>query len=147
MIVNSHVGVIEYSYRTNEVVLDTDTGQQLVRVLPHTRAGAPCNDTCDNRGSRPKLRNGHCVTHRTGGRMMVTPDALKAAGWHLTTDHAASSYRVPVIIAPDGQAIGDGDLVRVRWDGALVEDPFGPEGRLLAGVSIREMLEELGDDV
>jgi hypothetical protein len=79
--------------------------------------------------------------------MMVTPDALKAAGWHLTTDHAASSYRVPVIIAPDGQAIGDGDLVRVRWDGALVEDPFGPEGRLLAGVSIREMLEELGDDV
>lgn len=28
MIVNSHVGVIEYSYRTNEVVLDTDTGQR-----------------------------------------------------------------------------------------------------------------------
>jgi len=79
--------------------------------------------------------------------MMVTSDALKAAGWHLTTDHATSSYRVPVIIAPDGQAVGDGDLVRVRWDGALVEDPFGPEGRLLAGVTIREMLEECEDDV
>jgi len=78
---------------------------------------------------------------------MVTSDALRAAGWHLTADHATSSYRVPVIIAPDGQAVGDGDLVRVRWDGALVEDPFGPEGRLLAGVTIREMLEECEDDV
>ena len=79
--------------------------------------------------------------------MMVTSDALKAAGWRLTADHATSSYSVPVIVAPDGQAVGDGDLVRVRWDGALVEDPFGPEGRLLAGVTIREMLEECEDDV
>ena len=83
--------------------------------------------------------------------MMVTSDALKAAGWRLTADHATSSYSVPVIVAPDGQAVGDGDLVRVRWDGALVEDPFGPgcllQGRLLAGVTIREMLEECEDDV
>ena len=77
---------------------------------------------------------------------MVTPDALKAAGWHLTTDHATSSYRVPVIIAPDGQAIGDGDLVRVRFNGELMADPFGPEGRLLAGVTIRELLEETEEE-
>lgn len=78
--------------------------------------------------------------------MMVTSDALRAAGWRLTADHATSAYSVPVIVAPDGQAIGDGDLVRVRWDGALVEDTFGPgcllQGRLLDGVTIREMLEE-----
>jgi hypothetical protein len=30
VIVNSHVGVIEFSYRTNEVVLDTDTGQRRI---------------------------------------------------------------------------------------------------------------------
>jgi hypothetical protein len=73
---------------------------------------------------------------------MVTGEALRSAGWRLTAEHSSSSYDVPVIVAPDGQAIGDSDLVRVRFNGELMADPFGPEGRLLAGVTIRELLEE-----
>lgn len=31
-------------------------------------------------------------------------------GWRLTTDHAASSYGQPVLVDPDGQAYGPGDI-------------------------------------
>ena len=78
---------------------------------------------------------------------MVTGEALRSAGWRLTAEHSSSSYNVPVIVAPDGQAIGDGDLVRVRFDGELMADPFGLEGRLLAGVTIRELLEDTEEEL
>lgn len=32
-------------------------------------------------------------------------------GWILTTEHAASSYGVPVLVSPDGEAYGKGDIV------------------------------------
>ncbi len=33
------------------------------------------------------------------------------AGWRLTTSHAASSYGQPVLVRPDGQALGPGDIL------------------------------------
>lgn len=33
------------------------------------------------------------------------------SGWLLTTDHAASSYNQPVLVAPDGTAAGPGDIL------------------------------------
>lgn len=32
-------------------------------------------------------------------------------GWHLTTDHAASSYNQPVLVMPDGTPLGPGDII------------------------------------
>ncbi len=32
------------------------------------------------------------------------------AGWRITTAHSASSYGVPVLVRPDGQAMGPSDL-------------------------------------
>ena len=42
-----------------------------------------------------------------------------AAGWRLTTERAESSYGLTVLLAPDGGAVGDLDLVSVRADGTL----------------------------
>ena len=33
--------------------------------------------------------------------------------WHLTTEHAASSYDIPVLVDPKGTAYGPGDLLSV----------------------------------
>lgn len=32
------------------------------------------------------------------------------AGWRMTTDHPRSSYGHPVLVSPDGQAFGPGDI-------------------------------------
>jgi len=34
------------------------------------------------------------------------------AGWRLTTDHSASSYGQPVLVDPDGNAYGPGDILK-----------------------------------
>lgn len=36
------------------------------------------------------------------------------SGWRLTTDHAASSYNQPVLVDPDGNAFGPGDINSVH---------------------------------
>ena len=33
------------------------------------------------------------------------------AGWRLTTDHSASSYNQPVLVDPQGNAYGPGDII------------------------------------
>lgn len=47
-------------------------------------------------------------------------------GWKLTTEHAASSYGIPVLVAPDGTAYGKSDVLPsgstgfmavMLWDG------------------------------
>lgn len=42
-------------------------------------------------------------------------------GWSLSTDHAASSYGQPVLVAPDGLAFGPADLL----SGAQVAEALG----------------------
>lgn len=77
------------------------------------------------------------------------PDAptLRAAGWRLATRHGATT---PALIAPDGEAIGDADIVEIDDDGALCPDygegpiPDGPDpgnARLVAGIHLRQTLE------
>lgn len=69
----------------------------------------------------------------------LTPECLLSAGWQVTAEHAASSYGMPVLVSPNGDAIGDGDVVCLGGDGSLCGDLF--EGRLVAGRTIREMVE------
>ena len=64
---------------------------------------------------------------------------LREAGWQLTTEHSASSYGLPVLVAPDGEALGDGEMVSVQPDGTLSQDL---SGLLYTGAQLRELLEE-----
>lgn len=32
-------------------------------------------------------------------------------GWHMSTEHPASSYGIPVLVSPDGGAYGEGDML------------------------------------
>lgn len=64
---------------------------------------------------------------------------LIAAGWSVSAEHAASCYGMPVLVAPDGDAIGDCDLVYIHSDGTLCENVF--EGRLVSGRTLRRVLE------
>mgnify|MGYP006910633866 CR=1 FL=1 len=64
---------------------------------------------------------------------------LRAAGWQLTTEHSASSYGLAVLVAPDGEAVGDGEMVSVQQDGTLSQDL---SGRLYTGAQLRELFEE-----
>lgn len=64
---------------------------------------------------------------------------LRAAGWQLTTKHSASSYGLAVLVAPDGEAVGDGEMVSVQQDGTLSQDL---SGRLYTGAQLRELFEE-----
>jgi hypothetical protein len=72
--------------------------------------------------------------------MQPTRETLEAAGWRLTTDHPASSYGIPVLVAPDGGAVGSADPVRVLPDGTLADDALGDEGELVTGLAIVEVL-------
>jgi hypothetical protein len=47
-----------------------------------------------------------------------------------------------VLVAPDGEAVGDGEMVSVQPDGALSQDL---SGLLYAGIQLRELLEEPPD--
>lgn len=73
---------------------------------------------------------------------MLTREALTAAGWRLTSAHAASSYGLEVVVTPDGTALGDGDMVRVREDGTIDPDPLTGSGKLTCGAEVRELLTE-----
>lgn len=73
---------------------------------------------------------------------MLTREALTAAGWRLTSAHAASSYGVEVVVTPDGTALGDGDMVRIREDGMIDPDPLSGRGKLTCGAEVRELLTE-----
>ncbi len=73
---------------------------------------------------------------------MLTREALTAAGWRLTSAHAASSYSVEVVVTPDGTALGDGDMVRIREDGTIDPDPLTGSGKLTCGAEVRELLTE-----
>ena len=73
---------------------------------------------------------------------MLTREALTAAGWRLTSAHAASSYGVEVVVTPDGTALGDGDMVRIREDGTIDPDPLSGRGKLTCGAEVRELLTE-----
>ena len=73
---------------------------------------------------------------------MLTREALTAAGWRLTSAHAASSYSVAVVVTPDGTALGDGDMVRIREDGTIDPDPLTGSGKLTCGAEVRELLTE-----
>ena len=44
---------------------------------------------------------------------------LWQAGWTATVEHPASCYAQPVVVAPDGDPVGDADVVRIREDGTL----------------------------
>ncbi len=68
-----------------------------------------------------------------------SPKALVAAGWTLTRRHPASSYGVPVVLAPDGEPVGDGEFLQLAPDGQLVEF-LSTEGTLLLGSQLRELL-------
>ena len=69
---------------------------------------------------------------------MLTPETLTAAGWRLTTERGESSYGLTALLAPDGGAVGDLDLVSVRADGTLCDDLFS--GRLITGAEVRALL-------
>ena len=73
---------------------------------------------------------------------MLTREALTAAGWRLTSAHAASSYGLEVVVTPDGTALGDGDMVRIREDGMIDPDPLTGSGKLTCGAEVRELLTE-----
>ena len=73
---------------------------------------------------------------------MLTREALTAAGWRLTSAHAASSYSVEVVVTPDGTALGDGDMVRIREDGTIDPDPLTGSGKLTCGAEVRALLTE-----
>ena len=73
---------------------------------------------------------------------MLTREVLLAAGWRLTSAHAASSYGLEVVVTPDGEAVGDGDMVRIREDGTIDPDPLTGSGKLTCGAQLRELLEE-----
>lgn len=73
---------------------------------------------------------------------MLTREALTAAGWRLTSAHAASSYGLEVVVTPDGTALGDGDMVRIREDGTIDPDPLTGSGKLTCGAEVRELLTE-----
>lgn len=68
----------------------------------------------------------------------LTAERLIAAGWHCTTEHASSCYGMPVLVSPDGNAIGDADLVCLLPDGTLCEDLC--EGRLVSGRTLRQAI-------
>lgn len=71
----------------------------------------------------------------------MTATMLRAAGWRLTTEHAAASYGEAVLVAPDGGAIGDLDIIALEENGSLPEDPL--DGRhVWLGADIRRRLEE-----
>ncbi len=71
----------------------------------------------------------------------MTATLLRQAGWRLTTEHAAASYGVPVLVAPDGGAVGDLDILALEENGSLAEDPL--DGRhLFLGCDLRRILEE-----
>ncbi len=71
----------------------------------------------------------------------MTADTLRAAGWKLTTEHAAASYGEAVLVAPDGNAVGELDMIGLAEDGGLAEDPL--DGRhLWLGCDIRRRLED-----
>ena len=63
---------------------------------------------------------------------------LLSSGWRLSTEHSSSSYGIPVLVAPYGEAVGDLDLVCLAADGSLCEDMF--EGRLFSGLALRTIL-------
>ena len=73
---------------------------------------------------------------------MLTREVLLAAGWRLTSAHAASSYGLEVVVTPDGTALGDGDMVRIREDGTIDPDPLTGSGKLTCGAEVRELLTE-----
>jgi hypothetical protein len=73
---------------------------------------------------------------------MLTREVLLAAGWRLTSAHAASSYGLEVVVTPDGTALGDGDMVRIREDGMIDPDPLTGSGKLTCGAEVRELLTE-----
>ncbi len=71
----------------------------------------------------------------------MTATQLRAAGWRLASDHAAASYGEAVLVAPDGGAVGDLDMITLEENGGLAEDPL--DGRhVWLGADIRRRLEE-----
>lgn len=43
---------------------------------------------------------------------------MKLDGWKITTEHAASSYGIPVLVAPNGKAFGPDDEIALgEFDG------------------------------
>lgn len=44
------------------------------------------------------------------------------AGWRLTTDHAASSYGQPVLVDPDGNTYGPGDIQRALMTQDMIRE-------------------------
>jgi hypothetical protein len=75
------------------------------------------------------------------GVLNMDGPTLRAAGWQLTTEHSASSYGLAVLVAPDGEALGDGEMVSVQPDGTLSQDL---SGLLYTGAQLRELLEPAG---
>lgn len=59
------------------------------------------------------------------------------AGWRITTDHAASSYGQPVLIDPDGNAYGPGDIRKRVYQADLARElgvtPAAITGRITRG--------------
>ncbi len=70
--------------------------------------------------------------------MTLDRETLERAGWRVTTEHAASSHGIPVVVAPDGAAVGDADIVNLNADGSLCEE-LGA-GRLMCGAELRDTL-------
>jgi len=69
---------------------------------------------------------------------------LRAAGWRVTTEHAASCGQ-PVLVAPDGTAVGDAQLVCVLPDGTVSEDLFADGGCLTHGAVLRHAVTDAAD--
>lgn len=71
----------------------------------------------------------------------MTASQLRQAGWRLSAECAAASYGEAVLVAPDGGAVGDLDLIGLEENGELAEDAL--DGRhVLLGCDIRRLLEE-----
>ena len=70
-----------------------------------------------------------------------SPQAMVAAGWVLTRRHPASSYGVPVVLAPDGEPVGDGEVILVSPEGSIT-DFSSDEGAPLFGWQLREILSD-----
>jgi len=58
-------------------------------------------------------------------------------GWRLTTDHSSSSYGQPVLVDPDGNAYGPGDIRRRIYQADLAREhgvsPAAITGRIARG--------------
>lgn len=74
-------------------------------------------------------------------REILLTERLRRAGWRLTTEHPSSSYGIPVLVDPDGEAVGDEDLVSLNKRGYPIDD--GEEW--IPGRVIRLLLQDLGN--